>query len=112
MNVYEQAHGLARAIKESEEFKQYDALKKQIDQNPELSAAIADFEKKQMELQAKQMMGEPMGPDVQQSIQNLYQIIAKDPTAAAYLQAQMRFSIMMADVYKIMGEAVGVTNPF
>lgn len=28
MNVYDQAHGLAKAIKESEEFKQYDQLKK------------------------------------------------------------------------------------
>lgn len=27
MNVYDQAHGLASAIKESEEFKQYNALK-------------------------------------------------------------------------------------
>ena len=31
MNVYDQAHGLAQAIKASEEFKQYDALKKQVD---------------------------------------------------------------------------------
>ena len=28
MNVYDQAHGLAAAIRESEEFKQYDQLKK------------------------------------------------------------------------------------
>ena len=33
MNVYDQAHGLAQAIRESEEFKQYDQYKKQIDQN-------------------------------------------------------------------------------
>ena len=33
MNVYDQAHGLAQAIKESEEFKQYSRLKSSIDAN-------------------------------------------------------------------------------
>ena len=31
MNVYNEAHNLAQAIKECEEFKTYDALKKKID---------------------------------------------------------------------------------
>ena len=46
-----------------------------------------------------------------QAIQELYQIIAKDPTAAAYLSAQMRFSIMMSDVYKILADVMGIGNP-
>ena len=57
MNVYDQAHGLASAIKASEEFKQYDALKKQIDANADLSKMLKDFQAKQLEFQTKQMMG-------------------------------------------------------
>ena len=60
MNVYDQAHGLAQAIKASQEFIQYDALKKQVDANPELAAMVKDVQAKQFELQAKQMMGEQM----------------------------------------------------
>ena len=108
MNVYDQAHNLARAIKESEEFKQYDYLKKIIDQNAELSKMVKDFQAKQFELQAKQMMGEEMPADMMQSIQELYQIIMTDPTAAQYMQAEMRFSLMMNDVYKILGEVMGL----
>jgi len=108
MNVYDQAHNLARAIKESEEFKQYDYLKKVIDQNAELSKMVKDFQTKQFELQAKQMMGEEMPADMMQSIQELYQSIMTDPTAAQYMQAEMRFSLMMNDVYKILGEVMGL----
>ena len=108
MNVYDQAHNLARAIKESEEFKQYDYLKKVVDQNAELSKMVKDFQAKQFELQAKQMMGEEMPADMMQSIQELYQIIMTDPTAAQYMQAEMRFSLMMNDVYKILGEVMGL----
>ncbi len=110
MNVYDQAHNLARAIKESEEFKQYDYLKKVIDQKEELSKMVKDFQAKQFELQAKQMMGEEMAPEMMQSIQELYQIIMTDPTASQYMQAEMRFSLMMNDVYKILGEVMGLGN--
>ncbi|NLD10491.1 YlbF family regulator [Aminicella lysinilytica] len=110
MNVYEQAHGLAQSIRESEEYKQYQALKVKIDQNPEISSMIKDFERKNMEQQTKQMMGEEMPQDMAQQVQDLYSILMKDPSAAEYLQAEMRFSLMMSDVYKVLAEAVGLGN--
>ena len=112
MNVYDQAHGLAQAIKNSEEFKQFDSFKKQIDQNAELAAMIKDFQTKQLEIQTKTMMGEQMGPVVMASVQQLYAIMAKDPLAAQYLQAEMRFSLMMKDVYEILSEAIGAGSLF
>lgn len=110
MNVYDQAHNLAAAIKESEEFKQYQQLKSEIDKDEELSKMVKDFQAKQFEQQAKQMMGEEQAADMNQQIQDLYQIIMKDPMAAQYMQAEMRFSLMMNDVYKILGDAMGLGN--
>lgn len=104
MNVYDQAHNLATAIKESEEFKQYDAQKKIIDANPQLKESISDFMRRQMELQMAQMTGQEIGPEVMQQLQQLSAVLMQDPSAAQYLQCQMRFSMMMADVYKIVGE--------
>lgn len=104
MNVYDQAHQLAKAIKESEEFKQFDATKKKIEANPQLDQAIKDFMKKQLEMQAQQMMGQQMDQEQFNQLQQLSMILMQDPTAAEYLQNQMRFSMMMSDVYKIVGE--------
>ena len=101
MNVYDQAHGLAQAIKASQEFIQQDALKKQVDANPELAAMVK-------EVQAKQMMGEQMNAEMMAQAQQLYAIMMRDPLAMQYMEAQMRFSLMMNDVYKIIGEAVGI----
>ena len=58
MNVYDTAHNLANAIKESQEYKDYAALKEKIDANPELSGMMKDFESKQLDLQTRQMVGE------------------------------------------------------
>ena len=109
MNVYNEAYNLAKSIKESEEFKQYDALRKQIEANEELNNMIKGFEKKQLELQAKQLMGEDPG-DMTQAVNELTQIVIKNPMAAQYLQAQMRFTLMMNDVYKILADAIGLGN--
>lgn len=110
MNVYDQAHGLARAIKESEEFRQYDQLKQEVDKNPELSKMVKDFQTKQFQMQAKQISGEADMQETTARIQEMYQIIMKDPLAAQYMQAQMRFSLMMNDVYKILGDVIGIGN--
>ncbi|MDO4546011.1 MAG: YlbF family regulator [Bacillota bacterium] len=104
MNVYDQAHTLASAIKESEEFKQYDENKKKVEANPQLDSAIKDLMQKQFEMQAAQMMGQAPDAEEMQKFQQLSAIMMQDPIAAQYLQCQMRFSMMMADVYKIIGE--------
>ncbi len=109
MNVYDQAHGLANAIKDSQEYKDYARLKAEIDKNTEVSNMLKDFETKQMEIQTKQMLGEEVTEEAQKTIQDLYQIVMRDPSAAEYLQAQMRFSVMMSDVYKILGDAMGLS---
>ena len=114
MNVYDQAHQLATAIRESEEFKQFDQTKKQIEANPELDKAIKDFMTRQLELQTAQMMGQEIDPEAFQNLQQLSMVLMQDPLAANYLQCQMRFTIMMSDVYKIVGEVsdFGLDAPF
>lgn len=112
MNVYEESHRLARAIKESEEYKQFQAIKDRVEQNPELASMIHDFESKQMAMQMKQMTGEISQQSLQQQMQEIYQIVMRDPVAVEYIQAQMRFSLMMKDVYEILGDAMGIGKPF
>lgn len=107
MNVYDQAHQLAKAIQESEEFKQYKASEMSLKEKPELEQMMKDFQQKSMEVQLKQMSGEQPDAEDMQKIQQLYSIVAMDPLASNYMQNEMRFSIMMKDVYEILGEAIG-----
>ena len=66
MNVYDQAHQLAKAIQESEEYKQYHASELSLKEKPELEKMMKDFQQKSMEIQIKQMSGEqPDAEDMQ-----------------------------------------------
>ncbi len=112
MNVYDQAHQLAKAIKESEELKHFDGAQMQLKNKPELDKMMKDFQAKSMEIQLKQMSGEQPDAEEMQKLQQLYSIVAMDPMASAYMEAEMRFSLMMKDVYEIIGEAIGKGDMF
>lgn len=108
MNVYEETHKLATAIRESEEYKSYMAAKKRLEENTELNSAIKDFEAKSAELQTKQLLGEENLEDMMKSVTELSGILMQDPLAAEYLQTQIRFSVMIKDVFDILGEVVKI----
>ena len=104
MNVYDQAHQLAAAIKESEECKQYTAVRQKLEANPELNNAVMDFMKKQFEFQTNQLMGNEVDQEEFMQLQQLSTVLMQDPLTSEYFQCQMRFSTMMSDVYKIIGD--------
>lgn len=106
MNVHDEAHNLARAIKESHEYKEYVRMKEAASQNEELAAMLNDFQSKQFEIQAKQMLGEELNQELIAQVQSLSQIIMKDPLAFEYIQAMQRFSLLVNDVYTILGEVI------
>jgi cell fate (sporulation/competence/biofilm development) regulator YlbF (YheA/YmcA/DUF963 family) len=106
MNIHDLAHEMAAAIKQSDEYRSFMTAKEEASKNPDLTEMLNDFQEKQYELQRKQMVGESLGPDVMAQVQNLYGILMRDPLAAAYIQAEVRFSLMVNDVYQIIGEAV------
>ncbi len=108
MNVYDEAHDLARAIKASEEYKNYMEIKKEVSAIPELNDMLVDFQQKQFQIQAAQFSGQETDQDLIQQFQDLYQIIMKDPKAMSYMQAEMTFTRVIADVYKILEDAVKV----
>ena len=106
MNVYDEAHSLVRAIKNTPEYTQYLELKSRVSENPELTEMLNDFQAKQFEIQKMQLLGGELGAEMTEQIQSLYQILMKDPLAAQYVQAEMRFTMMINDVYNILGEVV------
>lgn len=106
MNVYDQAHNLSRAIKECEEYKQYIEQKKIIDGNPQLKEMIDDFQQKQVAIQAAQMTGQEVSPEEMAKVQQVLSIVMSDPVAANYIQCQMRFALMMQDVFGILNDVI------
>ena len=108
MNVYDEAHGLARAIKESNEFKEFDRMRKEVEQDADVSQMLGELQKLQIELQTAQMTGSQPDADTMSRMQSLSTMLATKPLAAKFMQTEAAFSVMMNDVFRIIGEAVGL----
>ena len=108
MNVYDEAHGLARAIKESNEFKEFDRMRKEVEQDADVSQMLGELQKLQIELETAQMTGNQPDADMMSRMQSLSTMLATKPLAAKFMQTEAAFSVMMNDVFKIIGEAVGL----
>lgn len=108
MNVYDEAHNLAKAIKESNEFKEFDSVRKEIDSDKDVSEMIKEMQGLQLELQTAQMSGQQPSEDVMKRIQSLSTMMATKPLAAKFMQAEAAFSVMMNDVFGIIGDAMGL----
>ena len=108
MNVYEEAHRLADAVKESNEFKEFDSLRSEIEKDESMNSMLKDFQRMQLEIQAKQLSGEKLEQEMFSQLQNLYTMISSKPKAAEYLQAEARFSIMIKDVVEILGDVIKI----
>ena len=108
MNVYDEAHGLARAIKESNEFKEFDRMRKEVEQDPDVSKMLGELQTLQIQLQTAQMTGNQPDADTMSRMQSLSTMLATKPLAAKFMQTEAAFSVMMNDVFRIIGEAVGL----
>ena len=108
MNVYDEAHSLAKAIKESNEFKEFDKMRQTIDAAKESSDMLKEMQELQMQLQTAQLAGKEPDKDVIGRFQSLSTMVATKPAAAQYLQAQGAFMVMMNDVFAIIGDAMGM----
>lgn len=112
VNVYDHAHSLARALKESQEYRSFQAAREKIKGKPAAEQMIADFHKRQMELHAEVLQGKELTQEQKEGLERLYNVLIQDLDIRDYLMAEQRLGTLLSDVYKIIGEAVDVDLPF
>ena len=106
MNVYDEANNLARALKESTEYKNFLAAKEKLEQDPEKYEMAKDYMRKQMEIQSFQMLGNELTEEQITAYNTVANTIMGIPEIAEFFEAQMYFSVVFQDITDIMAKAV------
>ena len=106
MNVYDTANRLAREIKESEEYANYKMAKESLNLNHTLKEKMSKFEKLRYEVQLEMMQTGKNDEEKYKEMQNEYAGLIDDEEARRYFDAETKFNILIADVNKIIGEAI------
>ena len=106
MNVYDEVNNLARAIRESKEYLEYKEINSELFVDPDLKKQVDEFEKIRYEEQLLALQGEKQSEEKMKKLQELYEILVKNPKIKDYFDKEVRFNIMIADVNKIIGESI------
>ena len=111
MKPQDLAKELANSIRESEEFKTWEAAKKKIAEHEAAKVMLDDFRKKQWKLEEARMAGEEITTEQQEELKKLFEIISYNPYVSEFLMAEMRMHNMVLEIQKIIASAIGVELP-
>ena len=106
MNVYDTANRLASEIKQSEEYMNYKMAKQALNLNTKLKEKMMDFEQTRYEVQVEMMQTGKNNEEKYKKMQELYAELIEDEEAKRFFEAETKFNVVIADVNKIIGEAV------
>jgi len=106
MNVYDTANKLASEIKSSEEYAKFKKAKQELNSNNELKTKIDEFEKMRYEVQVLAMQGKEVEEEKNRKLQEMYAILIQNKEIKEYFDLEVKFNVMIADVNKIIAEAV------
>lgn len=106
MQVYDTANRLAQEIKDSEEYKAYKKLKDEIYNNPEKKQKVEDFEKLRYEVQLMAYTGKQKDEEKNKKLEEMYATLVENKDIKEYFDLEVKFNIMIADVNKIIAEAI------
>lgn len=107
-NVYDQAHKLARAIKASDEYKTYVEKKKVLYANDNNKKMVEDFREKALQIQMEQISGKEVKQEDIEKIKKLEDVLMINPSINEFLQSELRFSQLVQDISKIIGDAINI----
>lgn len=106
MNVYDTANRLAYEIQQSDEYKQYKKLKDSIMADANLKQKVEDFEKLRYDVQLMQYTGEDKDEEKTKKLEEMYAMLVQDSQIKEYFDLEVKFNVMIADVNKIIAEAI------
>ena len=111
MNVHDLAHNLSRGLNSSAEYKNYQEALSKIKGSKDKEKILTDLRKKQMEIQALQMMGKEVPPEKMAELEKASEVLNLNPAIKDFLEAEYHLGRVLGDIQKIISEAVELWYP-
>ncbi|MFO8191489.1 MAG: YlbF family regulator [Bacillota bacterium] len=105
MNPHDAAHALAKALRESEEFKTLREIQKKLKNDETARNMLLDFRRQQLELQKQHLSGVEVSSEQEEKLEKLFEVINMNTDVKNFLEAEYRAAVLMRDIQKIIGEA-------
>ena len=106
MNVYDNANELARAMRESHEFKKLKEATAALAKDEGAKKMVDEFLALNQEAEIAKYQGKEPAKETTEKISKLYSILSLNSDVMQYLNSFMRFQMMLADVTNSIQDVV------
>ena len=106
MNFYDKVHEMVRAFKDTPEFREYVELKNKLKEEKDAYDRLKDFKERQKNYQMEYIYGKEQSKEKLDEMQNLYSIVIQNETSRKLLENEMKINVVLADMQKIIGDAL------
>lgn len=103
--VNEATERLAAAIRESDEYRQYSALREAVMENETNRALLKEYQRTQTKLQMAAVAGADASEEDVQRFQKMSSLLYMNPDVAQYLLAQLRMQQLVSGVFQSVAQA-------
>ena len=106
MNVYDNANELAKAMRESHEFKKLKESTAALEKEPETKKLVDEFLKLSQDVQFARYQGQEPAQDTKEKLDKLNNVLSLNSVASEYLNSFTRFQLMLMDVTNSIQDVV------
>lgn len=106
MNIYDEAHALARAMEKSEEMQRLLRAKNALGTDSATAKMVTRYLTLQMETEYSRMLGKTPDEKALNEWRELQVLVQNNAAAKEYLEAFARWQVIAADIQKIIGDAM------
>ncbi len=110
MEVQRKAEELATAITNSSEYQRMISAREKVNEHSAAKIMLRDFQNMQAELHKQQMEGNPVTPEQEEQLQNLFGVISVNPYIRELFEAEFAFSGMMLGVNDVLAQVLDLKD--
>lgn len=103
---YDKAHGLASAMRESDEYKKLMEAQEEVKKDEDALGMVRQFLTLQMQWEYSKMANSEEEPELMKKLQDLTLLVNNNSNARNYLQAYTYWSQVSQDIYRIISEPI------
>lgn len=108
MANYDKAHELARELKETGEYKEYQKAKQSLTGNDAALSILKEYRRKQLDFEMAVMSGTAPDPKKKEELDKLADLVNMHGAVKRFIDAEQRLLLMMSDIQRILSDALNL----
>mgnify|MGYP005841173629 CR=1 FL=1 len=110
MATYDKVYELAKALRESQEYREYQEAKRSVQGNEDALSILRDYQRRRLEYEMDVLSGKEPDPSKKAALDKISAIVEMHGPVKRFLDAERRIMVMMSDIQRILTDSLDLLD--